>query len=222
MSTLAQRLEAVKSRIRAAAERAGRDPAGVTLIAVSKRQPAQAIREAYGLGVRDFGENYAQELRDKAAELSDLTELRWHAIGPLQTNKARYVADVAHAFHALDRESVAEALVKRRGDRVLEVFLEVNLAGEASKGGVPPASVPALQAAITAHPTLQIQGLMALPPLEEDPEAARAHFRQLAALARSLHLPGLSMGTTADFELAIEEGATHVRVGTAIFGARER
>ncbi|HLT31207.1 MAG TPA: YggS family pyridoxal phosphate-dependent enzyme [Myxococcaceae bacterium] len=220
MSTLAQRLEAVQSRIRDAAVRAGRDPATVTLIAVSKRQPAAAIREAYALGVRDFGENYAQELRDKAAELADLTDLRWHAIGPLQTNKARYVADVAHAFHALDREAVAEALVRRRGDRPLEVFLEVNLAGEASKGGVAPSSLSALHAAIAAHPTLHIRGLMALPPLTAAPEDARPHFRQLAGLARDLHLDALSMGTTADFEVAIGEGATHVRVGTAIFGPR--
>ena len=220
MSTLPERLEAVKTRIRVAAERAGRDPTTVTLIAVSKRQPAEAIREAYALGVRDFGENYAQELRDKAAELADLKDLRWHAIGPLQSNKAKYVADVAHAFHALDRESIAEALVRRRGERPLEVFLEVNLAGEASKGGVAPGALPALQTAIATHPTLRVRGLMALPPLAEEAEATRPHFRQLAALARDLDLSGLSMGTTVDFDVAIEEGATHVRVGTAIFGPR--
>lgn len=220
MSTLSQRLEAVQTRIRDAAARVGRDPATVTLIAVSKRQPTSAIREAYALGVRDFGENYAQELRDKAAELADLEGLRWHAIGPLQTNKARYVADVAHAFHALDRNAVAEALVRRRGERPLEVFLEVNLAGEASKGGVPPEALEALHQEIAAHPTLQIRGLMSLPPLGDDAEAARPHFRQLVQLAKERGLTALSMGTTADFEVAIEEGATHVRVGTALFGAR--
>lgn len=221
MSTLAERLEAVKARIRAAAGRAGRDPETITLIAVSKRQPASAIREAYALGVRDFGENYAQELRDKAAELADLSGLRWHAIGPLQSNKARYVADVAHAFHALDRESIAGALVKRRGERPLDVFLEVNLAGEASKGGVAPEALPALHEAIATHPTLRIRGLMALPPLGEDPEDVRPHFQRLAVLAGERGLSGLSIGTTADFEVAIEEGATHVRVGTAIFGPRD-
>lgn len=220
MRTMAERLEAIQAAVRAAAERGGRDPSSVTLVAVSKRQPGSAIREAYALGLRDFGENYAQELRDKAAELADLEGLRWHAIGPLQTNKARYVADAAHTFHALDRLSVAEALARRRRERPLPVFLEVNLADEASKGGVAPGEVGPLLAGVRALPPLKVMGLMAIPPLQDDPEAARPHFRQLRELALAHRLSGLSMGTTADFHIAVEEGATHVRVGTALFGPR--
>jgi pyridoxal phosphate enzyme (YggS family) len=192
----------------------------VQLLAVSKRQPESAIREAYALGLRHFGENYAQELRDKADALSDLRGLRWHAIGPLQTNKAKYVAKVAHAFHALDRLDVAEELSRRRTFEPLRCYLEVNLGGEASKGGVPPSDVPALAEEVRALPHLTLVGLMALPPLTEDPEQARPPFRALRALAQENGLPELSMGTSSDFEVAIEEGATVVRVGTLLFGER--
>ncbi len=220
MSTLSHGLGAVRARIAAACQRSGRPPDAVTLIGVSKRQPSGAIVEGHSLGLRDFGENYAQELRDKARELSALEGLRWHAIGPLQLNKVRYVAAVAHAFHALDRLDLAEALSHRRTGAPLEVFLEVNLGGEASKSGVAPEALEPLLEGVRALPGLRAVGLMALPPLARSPEDSRPHFRRLRELARSLGLPGLSMGTTADFEVAIEEGATHVRVGTAIFGDR--
>jgi pyridoxal phosphate enzyme (YggS family) len=215
----------VQARVAAACARAGRAPGEVTLLAVSKLKPASAIREAHALGVRDFGENYAQELRDKAEELAALEGLRWHAIGPLQTNKAKYVAKVAHAFHALDRLEVAQELSRRRAapggaPAPLRCFLEVNVGGEASKSGVAPGGARALLEAVRPLPALEVVGLMCLPPPGPSAEEARPHFRRLRALASELGLPQLSMGTTGDFEVAIEEGATHVRVGTALFGER--
>lgn len=220
MSAVAEGLARVRERIAAACARAGRDPASVELIAVSKLHPAQAIQEAYEAGQRAFGENYAQELRDKAAELSGLRGLRWHAIGPLQTNKAKYVAKAAHVFHALDRLDVAEELSRRRQGGPLRCFLQVNVGAEDTKSGVSAAEAPALLEQVRALPNLEVVGLMALPPVAGGPEGARPHFRQLKALAEALKLPELSMGTTGDFEVAIEEGATCVRVGTAIFGER--
>ncbi|MFL5320907.1 MAG: YggS family pyridoxal phosphate-dependent enzyme [Myxococcaceae bacterium] len=215
---IAENLQTIRSRIDAAAKRAGRSPNDITLLAVSKLQPAQLIRDAYAAGQRDFGENYAQELRDKAAELADLKDLRWHAIGPLQTNKAKYVAKAAYAFHALDRLDVAEELSKKR-TQLLRCFVEVNVAGEASKSGIEPDALPDFLAKIRKLPNLEAVGLMSLPPLSEDP---RPYFRKLKKLAEAEGLKELSMGTTADFEAAIEEGATIVRVGTAIFGERQK
>jgi hypothetical protein len=221
VSAVAENLARVKERIAAACARVGRDPVSVELIAVSKLQPAGLIREAYAAGHRAFGENYAQELRDKAAELSpELRGLRWHAIGPLQTNKAKYVAKAAHVFHALDRLDVAQELSKRRDGGALRCFLQVNVGHEETKSGVAPSEVPALLEQVRALPKLEVVGLMGLPPMAGGPEGARPHFRQLRELAASLRLPELSMGTTGDFEVAIEEGATCVRVGTAIFGER--
>ena len=215
-----ENLARVRARLDAAAARAGRAPSGVELLAVSKRQPEGAIREAHAAGQRAFGENYAQELRDKAAALQ-LPGLAWHAIGGLQVNKARYVAKVATAFHALDRPELADELDRRRaGLPPLDCYLEVNLAGEKSKSGVAPEGIPALLAHVRARPNLRAVGLMALPPLGGDPEASRPWFRQLRALAEASGLRGLSMGTTSDFEVAVEEGATVVRVGTALFGER--
>lgn len=219
-TAMPERLAAIHARISAACARAGRDPASVQLLAVSKRMPQAAIREAYALGLRHFGENYAQELRDKAEALSELRGLRWHAIGPLQTNKAKYVAKAAYAFHALDRLEIARELSRRRTFEPLRCFLEVNLGGEAQKGGVRPSEVPALAAQVRALDGLTLVGLMALPPLSEDPERTRPHFRALRALAQAEGLPELSMGTSSDFEIAIEEGATWVRVGTLLFGER--
>jgi len=193
----------------------------VELLVVSKLQPLDAMREAYAAGVRAFGENYAQELRDKAAALTDLSGLRWHAIGPLQTNKARYVARSAHVFHALDRLEVAEELSRRRTGIPLAVYVEVNVAGESSKSGVAPDALGKLIGAVHALPALELVGLMTMPPLGPA-EEVRPYFRALAALAREHRLSGLSMGSTQDFETAIEEGATVVRVGTAIFGERPR
>jgi PLP dependent protein len=217
---IALRLAAVRARLAAACERVGRAPGSVELVAVSKLQPAEAIRAAHAAGQRHFGENYAQELRDKAAALEDLGGLRWHAIGPLQTNKAKYVAKSAHFFHAVDRVEVARELSRRRTGEPLTCFIEVNVAGEETKRGVAPAEAEAMVSKLRGLAGLELVGLMCLPPFSEDPEASRPHFRTLAALGRRFGLPGLSMGTTGDFEVAIEEGATVVRVGTAIFGER--
>ncbi|HZJ54041.1 MAG TPA: YggS family pyridoxal phosphate-dependent enzyme [Myxococcaceae bacterium] len=221
MTEVAASWRAVLDRVEAAEARAGRRPGSVEVVAVSKLQPPEAIRAAYGAGARAFGENYAQELRDKAEALSDLPGLRWHAIGPLQTNKARYVARSAHVFHALDRLEVAQELSRRRTGAPLAVYVEVNVAGEGTKSGVAPAVLGSLLDAVRPLPGLHILGLMTMPPLAPADEV-RPFFRALAALAREHGLPGLSMGSTHDFETAIEEGATAIRVGTAIFGERPR
>jgi hypothetical protein len=220
MSGVAERLGQLRSRIAAACARAGRPVESVTLLAVSKLKPSALIREAYEAGHRDFGENYAQELRDKAAELAGLEGLRWHAIGPLQTNKVKYVARAAHAFHALERLDVARELSKRRADAPLPCYVEVNVGGEQSKSGLAPEALGPFLEEVRALPGLRLEGLMTLPPPTEELEQARGYFRQLRELARAQGLTGLSMGTTHDFELAIEEGATIVRVGTAVFGER--
>lgn len=220
MSDVSERLSRIRARVAEACARAGRPVESVTLVAVSKLKPAALIREAYAAGQRDFGENYAQELRDKAAELEGLEGLRWHAIGPLQTNKVKYVAKVAHSFHALDRLEVAQELSKRRADMPLPCYAEVNVGGEQTKSGLEPEALGPFVEAVRALPGLRLEGLMSLPPPTEDTEQARGYFRKLRELAREHGLTGLSMGTTHDFELAIEEGATLVRVGTAIFGER--
>jgi pyridoxal phosphate enzyme (YggS family) len=220
MSAIEVQLAAVNARIASACARAGRPIESVQLIAVSKLHPPELIQQCYRAGQRDFGENYAQELRDKAVGLGQFEGLRWHAIGPLQSNKAKYVARYAHAFHALDRLEVAQELSRRRQGSSLRCYLEVNLAGESSKSGVAPEQAEGLIRAVRQLPRLEVIGLMCLPPISADPEASRPHFRALRALARALQLSELSMGTTADFEVAIEEGATAVRVGTAIFGER--
>jgi pyridoxal phosphate enzyme (YggS family) len=206
---IAARLEALRARI----------PAGVTLVAVSKTQPPEAIREAYAAGQRDFGENYAQEWREKADALADLADLRWHFVGGLQTNKVKYLAGRVHLVHAVDREELARELSRRSGQKgaVTRVLLEVNTGGEATKGGCAPADAPALAAAVRALPSVELRGLMCMPPPEEDP---RPHFRLLRELRDRLGLAELSMGMSADWQIAIEEGATLVRIGTAIFGAR--
>lgn len=224
---IAENLRAIQSRIDKAARDAGRDPSEVTLLAVSKTKPAAMVREAYAAGHRAFGENYAQELRDKAAELADLKDLQLHAIGPLQSNKAKYIAQSAAAFHALDRIGLAEELSKRcvALGRVLPCYLEVNLGGEAQKGGVMPEGLDALADATAQLPGIRLAGLMCIPPNLEEPEAARPYFVRLRTLrdglrARHPSCAGLSMGMSGDFEVAIAEGATVVRVGSAIFGTR--
>lgn len=218
MTTIGDRLDSVKQRIDAACARAGRDPGSVRLIAVSKLQPLDAVREAWAAGQRDFGENYAQHLRDRARELAALDGIRWHAIGPLQTNKVKYVAAAAAAFHALDRVEVAEEL-GRRVATPMPCFVEVNVAGEATKHGVAPHALGVLLAALRDVRGIDVIGLMTMPPYGEA-EAARPWFRRLRELAGEHGLGELSMGTTDDFEVAIEEGATCVRVGRSIFGER--
>lgn len=219
---VASALRSVRARVDAACRAAGRATADVTLVAISKTHPADAIRAAYAAGQRDFGENYAQELRDKARELADLTDLRWHFVGPLQTNKAKYVAGVACCFHALDRAELAVELGKRVSalGRPLDVLLEVNVGTEASKHGVSPDMVGALHRSVAAVAGLNVRGLMCIPPPRENAEDARADFQRLRALAAEQGLAQLSMGMSDDFEVAVSEGATLVRVGTAIFGPR--
>ncbi len=211
--SVGERLRALRARL----------PPRVTLVAVSKTHPPEAVREAYAAGQRDFGENYAQEWRDKAAALADLPDLVWHFVGSLQTNKVKLLLGAAPPraawVHTVDREELARELSKRataRGAGV-KVLLEVNVAREPQKAGCAPEEVPRLAAAVGALPGLELRGLMCIPPAEGDP---RPHFRALRALRDGLGLPDLSMGMTADWEAAVEEGATLVRVGTAIFGAR--
>jgi pyridoxal phosphate enzyme (YggS family) len=197
-------------------------PAGVTLVAVSKTQPADAVRQAYAAGQRDFGENYAQEWRAKADALSDCRDLRWHFIGALQTNKVKLVAGRVAYVHTVDRLELARELSRRlsarQEDRV-KAFLEVNVAGEESKSGCRPEQVPELAEAVRTLPGLELVGLMCIPPAGADP---RPHFRLLRGLRDRLGLAELSMGMSADWREAVAEGATFVRIGTAIFGEREK
>lgn len=220
--TIAARLDEVRARIAAACARAARAPESVRLVAVSKTRPVEEIREAYAAGQRDFGENYAQELRDKIRDLADLPDIRWHAIGHLQTNKAKYVAGQA-MVHTLDREELARELVKRAGGAEVVALIEVNVAAEPQKSGVLPDELASRIEALRAVPGVRIAGLMCIPPAAEEAEESRRWFRALRELRDAL-LPGgeLSMGMSGDYEVAIEEGATLVRVGTAIFGERQR
>jgi len=208
----------VRERIAAACARAGRDPASVRLVAVSKTQPLDKLREAAAAGQRIFGENYAQELREKADALPGC---EWHFVGALQTNKARLVVGRAALIHTCDRIALAQELSKRARNAglVQPVLLEVNVGREPQKAGALPEDTPALLAEVRALPGLRCEGLMCIPPASGDP---RPHFRALRELAQRLGLAELSMGMSADYETAIEEGATLVRVGTAIFGERAR
>ncbi len=226
MSAVADNLAEVRGRIARAAAAAGRDAASIRLLAVSKTKPAQAIREAYAAGQREFGENYVQELLAKAEELADLAGIRWHMIGHLQTNKARQVVRVASVVHTVDSVKLARELGKRAAgeSRRVVALVEVNVGGEAQKSGCAPAELDAVLAAVDAEPALELAGLMTVPPHSDDPAGARPFFDQLVRL-RDAHggaarLPELSMGMTHDLEHAVAAGATIVRVGTAIFGAR--
>jgi pyridoxal phosphate enzyme (YggS family) len=223
---IAARLAEVRRRIDEAVAAAGREAGAVRLLAVSKTKTVEAIRAAYTAGQRDFGENYAQELAEKAAALRDLEGIRWHFIGRLQRNKARQVVQAADTVHTVDRAELAAELGKRAGaaGALVRVLVEVNVSGEASKGGCAPEALGAVLAAVAAEPSLAAVGLMTMPPVTDDPEGARPFFAALRAL-RDRHggagaLPELSMGMTHDYPVAIAEGATIVRVGTAIFGAR--
>jgi PLP dependent protein len=233
--TIAARWHAIQARVEAACDRAGRPGRDVTLVAVSKTQPAAAIREAFAAGARDFGENYAQELATKQAELASPAAAvaalaspaaRWHFIGRLQRNKARLVAGRVALVHAVDSVELAEELARRAGGVVQPILLAVNLAGEATKGGVTAEAAPALARALAAVAGTSLDGLMTMPPPSDDPEASRPCFDGLRALRDRLQddlgrpLPALSMGMSHDFEVAIACGATHVRIGTAIFGSR--
>jgi pyridoxal phosphate enzyme (YggS family) len=224
---LAARIAAVRSRIAAAASEAGRNADSVTLVAVTKSHSAQQVRAAAGLGLADFGESYLGEALGKLAALEDLA-LVWHFIGRLQANKTRPVAERFAWVHGIDRLRIAERLAAQRPEHapVLNVCIQVNLAGEASKGGVRVEEAPALAAAVAALPRLALRGLMCIPPPETDPMRQREWFARLRALKDSLNAGGarldtLSMGMSGDFEAAILEGATLVRIGTALFGERD-
>ena len=212
-----ERLAAARASVSEAAERAGRDPAGIRLIAVSKTFPADAIRAAFDAGQRDFGENRVQEGLAKIAELGGL-DADIHLIGTLQRNKARHAGAFA-SVQSIDSIRLAEA-VSRRLDRELEVLLEVNVAGEQSKSGFAPGDLPDALPAIQALPNLDVAGLMTIAPIAADPEDARPVFRQLRELRDRLGLRELSMGMSSDYAVAVEEGASMVRIGRAIFGER--
>lgn len=221
-SEVGRGLAGVRARIEAACARSGRSPAEVRLVGVAKLQPDEAIRAAVRHGLSDLGESYAQDLRSRVLALADLPGIRWHAVGTLQRNKAKIVAAHAQVFHALDRVDIARALSDRRPDDAppLECYVEVNVGGERTKAGVGPDEVGDLVTALAGMPGLDVVGLMGMPPPASDPEQNRPHFRALRTVAEAAGLRGLSMGTTDDFDVAVEEGATVLRVGRAIFGAR--
>ncbi|PRA32305.1 YggS family pyridoxal phosphate-dependent enzyme [Pseudomonas poae] len=224
MSTIADNIDLVSQRIRAAADAVQRDPNSIHLLAVSKTKPAQAVRDAYAAGMRDFGENYLQEALGKQAELTDLP-LSWHFIGPIQSNKTRAIAENFAWVHSVDRLKIAQRLSEQRPADLppLNICIQVNVSGEASKSGCTPADLPALANAISALPRLKLRGLMAIPEPTEDRAAQDAAFAAVRDLQNSLNLPldTLSMGMSHDLESAIAQGATWVRIGTALFGARD-
>jgi pyridoxal phosphate enzyme (YggS family) len=220
METLAESLAAVRERIARAAGRARRDPSQITLLAVTKVFPAAVIREAYRLGLREFGENYVQEFEGKAPEVSDLAGARFHLIGHLQSNKSSRAAELFQVIQTVDSPRLARRL--DAAGRPLDVMLEVKLSAEDAKSGADPAELTALIEAVRTCPNLKLLGLMTMPPWSDDPEASRPYFKQLAELARTHGLSQLSMGMSHDLEAAIEEGATCVRVGTALFGKRQK
>jgi PLP dependent protein len=245
MGVIAERLQRIRERIERAAVAAGRQPSEVRLVAVSKFQSVEAMREAYAAGVRDFGENYVQELVAKSDALADLLDLRIHLIGHLQTNKARLVAGRVSVVHSVDSVRLVEELAKRcaaaelavskrwpscsgQHDAIaqaaLPVLVEVNVGGEAQKSGCEPQAAAQVLAAIAAQTSLRAVGLMTVPPFFDDPKLSRPYFDKLRqmrdALADHRSLPELSMGMTLDLQEAILAGATLVRVGTAIFGER--
>lgn len=225
---------AVRERIAAAARRAGRNADEITLMAVSKTQPPERIREAYEAGLKVFGENRVQEFAGKVEDLRDLPAAEWHMIGHLQTNKAAKTVELFRSIDSIDSLRLAEKLdaAARALGKKLDVLIEINVGGEAAKSGVAPDS-PALEELLSAAPRLEalvFRGLMTVPPFTEDPEGARPYFRKLSDLRDTIaarKLPNaamneLSMGMSHDFEVAIEEGSTCVRVGTAIFGERTK
>jgi pyridoxal phosphate enzyme (YggS family) len=219
-SSLAERLAAVEERIVKACSKAGRRREDVTLLAVTKIFPAQAILDAYALGLREFGENYVQEFETKAPEVRSLAGARFHLIGHLQSNKARKGAELFDVIQTVDSAKLAHRLAE--AGKPMEVMIEVKLSEEESKHGCAPADVPALVDAIRAQKELTLKGLMTMPPWSDDAEVARPYFQKLRELARQTGVEGLSMGMSNDLEVAIEEGSTLVRVGTALFGRRKK
>jgi hypothetical protein len=232
--SIAENMVAVRAQMEAAARRAGRDPNEVTLMAVSKTFPAEAIREAYAAGLRVFGENRVQEFAGKRDALAGLADAEWHLVGHLQSNKAAPAAELFHAVDSVDSLRLAEKLNDAAGKlgRKLAVLIEINIGGEAAKSGLAPES-PELEQLLQAAPRFEhlvFRGLMTVPPFTEDPEGARPYFRRMRELRNAIaarKLPEiamsmLSMGMSHDFAVAIEEGSTCVRLGTALFGVREK
>ena len=232
--SIVENVARVRERIATAARRAGRNPEEITLMGVSKTFPVERIREAHAAGLRAFGENRVQEFADKAGSLHDLSDAEWHLIGHLQSNKAARAAELFGAVDSVDSVRLAEKLngAAEKAGKTLPILIEINVGGEDAKSGVAPASEE-LEQVLLAAPrwgNLRIRGLMTVPPYSEDPERARPFFRQLCEIREriaSRRLPAigmdvLSMGMSHDFEVAIEEGSTCVRVGTAIFGERTK
>jgi pyridoxal phosphate enzyme (YggS family) len=220
LETLPERLAAVRARIARAAGGARRDPAEITLLAVTKMFPASAIRDAYALGLREFGENYVREFEAKAPEVADLEGARFHLIGHLQSNKSNKAAELFQVVQTVDSARLAGRL--DQAGRRLDVMLEVKLSEEEAKSGADPADLPGLIDAVRHCANLRLAGLMTMPPWSDDPEASRPYFRLLRELGERHGLKQLSMGMSHDLEAAIEEGATCIRVGTALFGARKK
>src|SRR3990167_2794888 len=224
MSTIAENIAKVGERIRAAAKASGRNLDHIGLLAVSKTKPAAAVREAYAAGIRDFGENYLQEALEKQAELSELP-LIWHFIGPIQSNKTKPIAEHFAWVHSVDRLKIAQRLSEQRPTDLplLNICLQVNVSAEDSKSVCAPAELAALAQAVSQLPNLRLRGLMAIPEPTDDVAAQRAAFARLRELRDGLPLPldTLSMGMSHDLDAAIAEGATWVRIGTALFGARD-
>jgi PLP dependent protein len=215
-----ERLSEVRGRIERATARAGRDPHSVTLVAVTKVFPASAIREAYEAGILDFGENYVQEFESKEPEIRDLAGARFHLIGHLQSNKAKKAFELFQVIETVDSPKLARRLDETA--RPLDIMLEVKLSIEEAKSGADPAELPALIDSVRASKNLRLLGLMTVPPWTENAEQSRPYFRRLRELGVKYGLPHLSMGMSHDFEVAIEEGATFIRIGTALFGKRKK
>ncbi|MFK5926861.1 MAG: YggS family pyridoxal phosphate-dependent enzyme [Desulfuromusa sp.] len=228
MNDIAANLEQINNRINNACRKAGRNPETVKLIAVSKIKPAEQVEEAFRAGQKRFGESYVQEFRDKQPQVT--APVQWHFIGGLQSNKVKYLRGKVVMIHSVDRFSLAAEIDHQWGkiDAVVDVLLQVNVGDESSKSGCTPEDLESLVRLVVPLSNLKIKGLMCLPPHFDDPEQVRPFFRQLRELSEQisrLQLPGvemgeLSMGMSGDFEVAVEEGATLVRIGTAIFGAR--
>ena len=228
--SIVENLAGVRERIARAAERAGRRAEEITLVAVSKTFPADAIQAAYDAGLRVFGENRVQEFESKQPKLGDLANVTWHLIGHLQSNKARRAVHLFHQVDSIDSLALAQKLdsAAAAGAKRLPVLIEVHLGGEATKSGVSEGDLPALADSIERLPHLELHGLMMIPPYSDDGESARPYFRKLHELRDDISkqlgrtLPVLSMGMSHDFEVAIDEGATEIRIGTALFGQRSQ
>lgn len=220
--SIAQNLDHLRKSVAEVCSRVGREPSSVRILAVSKLQPIELIEEAYVAGIRDFGENYVQELVEKRRRLMHLNGIRWHLIGHLQTNKVKTVIQEADCFHALDSEKLIREIVKR-ASRPWPVFIEVNVDDELSKTGIHPEVLGGIVRKVRQEPLLKLEGLMCIPEPRPEPALMRPAFRKLGVLAREHSAGGplaLSMGMSADFEVAVEEGSNWIRVGTRLFGDR--